>query len=340
MSAVERARRIERLLHGGGGVPGRLLRAGLAPAELLYRLGSSVYHGLYDRGRRTPQRVAVPVISVGNIAVGGAGKTPFAAWLVDRLQERDRTPALLHGGYGFDEPALHRRWHPEIPVVALKDRLAGAGAAITAGADVIVLDDGFQHRRLHRDLDIVLFAAESWTPQPRLLPRGPWREPLGALERADIVVVTRKIESEEGAAAVAAELARGLPNVPIVRAAILPDGWEGSTRSEAAPRGPTLAVAGIAAPETFLGNAAVAGASVESMLLFPDHHDYSSADVARIRDVAEGRPIVTTAKDAVKLRAFGLDRSLWVLRQRVTFDFGLGQLLRLIDLAIESEAER
>lgn len=337
MTPGEHGRRAESILHGGGGFVGRVVRTTLAPVELLYRFGAGVHAGLYDRGLREPQRIDIPVISVGNITVGGAGKTPFSAWVVDRLLERERTPALVHGGYGLDEPKLHRQWHPDVQIVVDRDRVAAAATAMTAGADVIVLDDGFQHRRLHRDLDIVLVAAESWTPKPRLLPRGPWREPVRSLERADVVVVTRKVASEEEARAVADRLALRLPDVPVSRAAILPEGWAGAEQRASTPPTPALAVAGIAAPELFLRNASEAGAVVESTLLFPDHHGYTAADVSRIRSVAAGRPIVTTEKDAVKLELFGLAGWLWILRQSVTIEAGMPVLRHLLDIALSRQ---
>src|SRR5688572_14246190 len=143
----------------------------LAPFEQLYGGVIKLRNAAYDRGMFPVERVAVPVLSVGNIVAGGAGKTPVVRWLVEQLLARGRRPAILHGGYGMDEPKLHQQWHPEVTVIAERDRVAAARLAVDGGADVIVMDDGFQHRRLARDLDIVLVTADSdnWN----LLPRGP-----------------------------------------------------------------------------------------------------------------------------------------------------------------------
>src|SRR5690606_7983757 len=129
-------------------------------------------------------------------------------WLVRELVRRGFTPGILHGGYAEDEPDLFRLWFPQLPVVAERDRLRGAGKAMHQGADVLVLDDAFQHRRFGRDLDVVLVAAETWTRHARLLPRGPYREPPRSLRRADVVVVTRRTASAEQAARVEVDVAR------------------------------------------------------------------------------------------------------------------------------------
>jgi tetraacyldisaccharide-1-P 4'-kinase len=197
-----------RLWAGEMGVRGSALGAALAPAAAAYRLGVAARNRAYDAGLLPAWHAGIPVVSVGNIAVGGTGKTPFAHWLAVQLRARGRTPAILHGGYAADEPALHRRWAADIAVVVGRDRVHGAQQARAGGADVLVLDDGFQHRRLHRDLDIVLVAAERWQgASARLLPRGPWREPVTALRRATLVVVTRKTATEQAAQQVAADVA-------------------------------------------------------------------------------------------------------------------------------------
>ena len=132
----------------------------LVTLELLYGAGVRLRNRAFDLGLRRTQRAPVPVISVGNIVAGGAGKTPFTRWLVQELMQRGKRPAILHGGYGSDEPKLHRKWLPSAIVVEQKDRVAAASAAAHDGADVVVLDDAFQHRRLSRDLDIVLVPVE------------------------------------------------------------------------------------------------------------------------------------------------------------------------------------
>jgi tetraacyldisaccharide 4'-kinase len=271
----------------------------LLPAELLFRLGSMLYHARYDRGLTTPTRAHVPVISIGNLTVGGTGKTPFTRWLVAELKRRGRAPAVLHGGYGLDEPALHGRWHADIPIVIGRDRVAGARAAVRQGADVLVLDDGFQHRRLARQLDIVLVAAEQWTPRPRRLPRGPWREGPAALRRADLVVVTRKTASPEQAAGVG-EAVAAHTRAPLAVARLEPTGWLGSAAAAPARPGVVLVTA-VADWRDVAAHARTAGAVIDEALIFPDHHAYGAVDAERIRRFAGRRSIVCTEKDWVKL---------------------------------------
>jgi len=326
---------LDRWWRGEGGAAGVLLDLALFPAEQAFRGASRLYHTGYDRGWRRVHRPGVPVVSVGNIAVGGTGKTPVSRWLVEELRRRGARPALLHGGYAPDEPALHRAWYPDVPVLVDRDRARSAAAAERLGATVLVLDDAFQHRRLARDLDIVLVAAETWCDRPRLLPRGPWREPPAALARGAVVIVTRKAAPVEEAERVAAAARRFAPAAIHVRLHLCAARWVGRGAAAApAPDGPALAVAGIAHPDLFVENAVAAGAKVVATLAFPDHHAYSPGDLARIRRTAAGRPIVTTAKDAVKLEPLAADLPFWVLEQEVVVEAGGDALMESLDRLI------
>ncbi|HEX6910119.1 MAG TPA: tetraacyldisaccharide 4'-kinase, partial [Longimicrobium sp.] len=211
-----------RVWAGEGGALGAALRVVLAPAEAAFRGVVAARNGAYDRGWLRAERVDVPVISVGNVNVGGAGKTPFAAWLARGLADRGRKPAIALRGYGEDEIVLHRELNPDIPVFRGRRRVEAARAAVAAGGDAVVLDDAFQHRALARDLDLVRVAVEGWEPRPRLVPRGPWREGPQALARADAIVLTRKSADAARAATVEREVARMHPGKPIIRCALLP----------------------------------------------------------------------------------------------------------------------
>ncbi len=284
---------------GGGGVFGGLLRVATLPLEMGFRMASGAWGKMYDSGVMPLQRAPVPVISVGNLTVGGSGKTPLSAWLLKGLSARGEKPALVSGGYGDDEIHLHRRWAPEALVIAEEDRAYGAWKAARKGATVVVLDDGFQHRRLARDLDIVLLASN--TPRKvRLLPRGPFREPLAGLRRAGVVVLTRK-----GAQDSTEELAKRLDpflREPPVAVSFLPRGWADLDGREApAPSGDYLAVAGIGDPDSFSRVLRDATGRPGDLLPFPDHHPYSWRDVQTLIDLAGRRTIVTTEKDAVRL---------------------------------------
>jgi tetraacyldisaccharide 4'-kinase len=283
-------------------------------------------------------------------------------WVVAELQRRALRPAVLHGGYAADEPALHRRWNPQVPVIVGRDRIASARRAVEAGATALVLDDGFQHRRLARDLDLALVAAESWAPRPRLLPRGPWREPARALARAPVVVVNRKTASARAARELLMALRAFAPGAAAVQLWLRPAGWSrgvffaggnggpggrvsesgaagsGSSTAPAAsvssgsgPQREAVAVTAIAHPALFVANAGEAGAQVAETLFFRDHHDYTDSDLEHIRQVAAGRPIVTTTKDLVKLGPLAPDLDLWVLEQEVVVEEGAAALSDLLD---------
>lgn len=291
---------------GDAGAVGTLLDVGLSPAESAFRTVVAARNRRFDRGRGV-EHVEVPVISVGNIAVGGAGKTPVAAWLAGRLLHDGRKPGVALRGYGGDEVFVHRVLNPGVPVAAAARRIEAARELVAAGCDVIVLDDGFQHRRLGRDLDLVLVAAEWWTRAPRLIPRGPWREDVPALARAGVIVVTRKSASAARAREVADEVARVAPGTPVAVAHLAADrlvalgGGESSPVQSLAGR-EVLAVAGLADPAPFFAALRDAGAIVEESA-YPDHHPFSADDARRIMARAAGRIILMTHKDAVKLEA-------------------------------------
>ncbi len=313
---------IERLWEGRAGVAGVFLGPALTLPELAFRKLVFLRGLAYRTGLFRTRPAPVPTISVGNLTVGGTGKTPFVRWLVTELSRHGHTPGILHGGYADDEPALHRRWFPGLPVVAERDRVRAAARAADAGADVLVLDDAFQHRRIRRDLDVVLVAAERWTERPRLLPRGPYREPLGALRRADLVVVTRRRSSREEAATVARSV-RERTAAPVAVVHLGPGAWltaEGEPREGSPEHG--VAVAAIGQPDAFFRQVESRGVEVTARRAFRDHHDYGPDDIEGIRNEATGQTVITTAKDAVKLasRLEGVD--VWVLDQTLDFEEG------------------
>ena len=327
MSAAAVARR---LWSGELGSAGKLLSAALLPAEALYRAGIVARNVAYTSGVLPTRRAALPVISVGNIAVGGSGKTPFASWLVQRLQQRGQRPALVHGGYASDEPELHRLWVPEVPVIVDRDRVRAAHTAREQGASVIVLDDAFQHRRLRRDLDIVLVSVERWTTAVRLLPRGPWREPARALRRAGLIACVRRTAGTVHAQEAARDMAR-VSGRDVLNVHLRADRWTRAGEPTAAPTAPAVLVAGIAEPDLFARNARAAGADIVRELIFPDHHDYTAADAQLVEAAAADHAIVTTAKDRVKLRRLLDDDRLHVLEQEVVIERGA----ELLDAALD-----
>jgi tetraacyldisaccharide 4'-kinase len=315
---------------GRGGAIGALLRVATIPLEMGFRMVSGAWGRMYDAGMLPLQRAPVPVISVGNLTVGGSGKTPLASWLLKGLRERGETPALVSRGYGQDEILLHRKWAPDTLVIAEEDRAYGAWKAARKGATVVVLDDGFQHRRLARELDIVLLSASTpW--QIRLLPRGPFREPFSSLKRAGVVVVTQKGVSEDPLA-LEGRLDPYLREPP-VRVAFVPKGWSKLTgESVSGPEGDYLAVAAIGDPVSFSRVLREATGREGDLLPYPDHHEYSWADVQTFIDLARGRTLVTTEKDAVKLEPYQKQlRDLRVLRLGVEVLAGEERLWRHIE---------
>jgi tetraacyldisaccharide 4'-kinase len=316
---------------GDAGAAGKALDVALLPAEWAFRGVVRARNAAFDRGVLPSESVDVPVISVGNIGVGGAGKTPFAAWLVARLRGWGRTPGIALRGYGADEVVLHRELNPGVRVATAARRVEAARELAAAGCDVVVLDDAFQHRRLARDLDVVLIAVETWDGRPRLLPRGPWREGVAALARADVVVLTRKSASAERAREVAAEVARAAPGKPVAVCHLAADRLVRLHRGDGAPLASlagreVLAVAGLGMPGPFFDALRQAGATVEEAA-FPDHHPFTAADALRIVSRAMGRPIIITHKDAVKLRALvSPSPEVFVLEQAVRLEAGLDAL--------------
>jgi tetraacyldisaccharide 4'-kinase len=294
---------VRRWWAGGGGTAGGILSAAAAPAEWLFRAAVARRNRRYDvRGGTHVD--GLWVVSVGNLAVGGTGKTPIAAWAARRLVEAGLSTALLARGYGEDELLLHGSWNPEVRVVANADRVAAARAAVAGGAGAAVLDDGFQHRALARDVDVVLVAVEDGYPR-RMLPRGPFREPPSALARAHGVVVTRRTAGSEQAQALASRIGSEHPHLLVGVVSLLPGGWrdlEGAPA--AAPPSPVLAVAAVARPEAFAHQVEGELAGPVELCAFPDHHAYGEADARTLRERAGGRTIVVTEKDAVKLRRF------------------------------------
>jgi tetraacyldisaccharide 4'-kinase len=224
--------------------------------------------------------------------------------------------------------------------MAQEDRAYGAWKAAKKGASVVVLDDGFQHRRLARDLDIVLVASS--TPRKvRLLPRGPFREDLSAVTRAGVVVLTQKGETDSSL-----EMGMRLEpflREPPVRVSFVPQGWTNlGGETVAGPDGDYLAVCGIGDPGSFSRILEDATGGTGELLSFPDHHDYTWADIMEIQGRLRGRKLVTTEKDAVKLHAFREDLpSLRVLHLKVEFIEGEERLWRHVEgvLRIRPDAE-
>lgn len=330
---------VRRMWRGHAGFAGRVGSILLLPLSGLYRLVMNVRNLAYGLGLATVHDPEIPVVSVGNLSVGGTGKTPVTRWMVERLREGGRSPSIVMRGYGADEVELHAQWAPDVPVVADSDRVAAVAAAVRAGADVAVVDDGFQHRRLGRDLDVVLLAAEERFPGP-ILPRGPYREPARALDRADLLIITRK-SADEAAADRVETAVRDLGLMrPVVRVHLAPGRvrtlaeWvadeDGEAGGEGLPEGPFRVVSGVADPDSVVAAARSIGLEVADRADFPDHHQFTAAEIARLR--GGPYPLLVTEKDAIKLQAHIPDaRDVVVLGQRVRVERGEDVLRALLD---------
>ncbi len=286
----------------------RLLRAALLLPAAVYRAGSGARNAAYDWGLRRASALPAPAVGVGNLAVGGVGKTPVAAYLASELARRGARPGILLRGYrGGDEAEEHRARTPGVVVVADPDRRRGAAAAVAAGADVLVLDDCLQRRDVRCDVLLTVVAAETAGERMWPLPAGPWREGLGALGRCDGVVVTYKAAGAEAASATARRLAprtrEGLAiAVGLVIARLVP--LEGGTplASEWLYGRDAVAVCGIGDPAPFRLQLERLGARVR-LAAFGDHHAFTPSDLAAVLAmVGPAGVVVTTAKDAVRLR--------------------------------------
>lgn len=339
----------ERIWYGDG-LGARAARAALVPGSLVFGAAVAARGLLYDRGWLPSARVEAPVVSVGGLRVGGAGKTPMVLWLAKRLRRQGLRVCLVTRGYGrrtsTSTPFL-LGWDPHSTalaesVVAMAGRagdeatllLLRSGCRVVVGSDrvaacrtafremaaaggapdLFLLDDGFQHRALDRVFDIVM--VDGCESSQRLLPAGPLRESVAALERAHAVVavVAPSANIEQGIDLLstprwqfrAEVLAEGLVSLPT----------DTQVEALAALRGArVVAVAGIARPRRFLDEMARAGANIVGVCVRPDHHWYGPSDVAEIRALAAAADfVVTTEKDLVKLATTELGAPLRGLR--------------------------
>lgn len=298
--------------------PGRLLRPWLSACVPLYRSATALHGLMFDLGWRKTQHASVPVVSIGNLTTGGTGKTPTVSWMVNRLQAEGLKPAILSRGYrsldegGNDEKRLLDAMCPGVPHIQNGDRVAGAGqAVIESGCHALVLDDGFQHRRLYRDLDVVLIDAVNPWGYGHLLPRGLLREPRSALGRADVVIMTRADLVDDSTRQRLQDDIRRWTPAPICVSRFKPTGWisdSGERASLDSLSGQRLAVfCGIGNPEGFLRTLAACGTAPPGeqwQQVFPDHHHYTTTDVSRLYDWSDAlgaECLVTTRKDLVKV---------------------------------------
>ncbi|MEY3172951.1 MAG: Tetraacyldisaccharide 4-kinase [Planctomycetota bacterium] len=296
-------------------------RALLRGASLAYRLAVSVRNRLYDCGLWTIHQALVPVISVGNLTTGGTGKTPVAALLCQRLAALGGRPGLISRGYraaadgSNDEKRVLELLVPGTPHIQKPDRLAAVRELLQLPLDqrpdVVVMDDGFQHRRLHRDLNLVLIDATCPFGFNALLPRGLLREPATALRRADAVLLTRaNLVSPAELMTIEQQLITCAPALEnrILRVRFEPRSLRDLAGKrhdpEACREKEVFLMTAIGNPDAFRATCLAAGLKIVGQRWFPDHHHFTAADIDGVLMEATGKNadlVVTTVKDLVKL---------------------------------------
>lgn len=318
-----------------------IARAALSPLSSLFGVVVASRNRGFDRGDDVLP-VALPALSVGNLTVGGTGKTPVAAWCVAQLRERGARPALVMRGYGDDEWRVHGLLNPGANVIADVDRVRGIATAASDGADCAVLDDAFQHRRASRVADLVLLSADAWSGAVHVLPSGPWREPMTSLRRATAAVITIKgARGESQLSAVRQAVAAAAPDVPVAVVAIVAAGLREVASGAAVeglggPEQPLASLDGqavtlvsaIAAPAAFEDMIAAQGAYVVARR-YPDHHTFTRRDIEdMLRAVKPSERFVCTLKDAVKLAPVWPRAAppLWYVSQTIEVRVGLDVL--------------
>ncbi len=331
-------------------------------ASWLYRAGRSIHRSVYEKGFRSRGKLEAPVICVGNLTVGGTGKTPFLIELTRQLCSRGWNPAILSRGYGSrppareprivsdgrgylaeveragDEPYLIARSCPSTSVIIGAKRYAsGCLAEREFDPDLFLLDDGFQHEALARDVDLVLWDARDRPSQLRLLPAGRLREPLTALSRASAVILTHAEYLEGGADeawldTVEAELREYVrSDTPRFRMISRLAGFRRLAGNLTDPLVPlsdfkgekVFLVSGLARPEGFETMVRNAGLKIDGHWRLPDHADYKAAQVEEIKTEAVRHGslrILTTAKDAVKIERFTNDEMFGVVELEIRIE--------------------
>lgn len=322
----------------------------LRPLSWLYALGAALHRAPYALGLRLPRRVGVPVVVVGNLTVGGTGKSPLVAALARALAAQGVAVGILARGYGSsaaaprrvrsdddprecgDEPVMLAR-ATGLPVVAARDRVAGAALLRDAGVRLVLCDDGLQHHALARDLEIVVIDAARGLGNGRRLPAGPLREGPARLARVDWLVLHDTAGGSQPAVPWRGRegtLAMRLVPGAARRLSAGGDAAAEDTRPLAAFAADRVhAVAGIGDPQRFFAMLRAAGLSPIGHA-FPDHHAFGAADL----EFGDGAPVLMTSKDAVKCRRFADDRCWEVpVDARLAPDDGAALILRLAALA-------
>ena len=299
------------------GISAMMLRSGLRLLEIPYRCAVSTRNVLYDKRILPMHRFPVPIISVGNITLGGTGKSPMVAWLCRFFLEHNLRPGLISRGYGKgnnegnDEFLELSHKFPGIPHLQHPNRAESIRALLQREhVDLIILDDAFQHRRVERNLDMVLLDATAPFGFGHIFPRGTLREPLGSLQRADIALLTRSnLVDEAGRQKIREQVLTINPNIiwgetVHVPASLVSLESFGNEPIESIRGQSALAFCGIGNPAAFRKTLEQCDVRVERLIPFPDHYRYTAEDVGKLVQMASElntNSILCTMKDLVKL---------------------------------------
>ena len=301
-----------------------VLRQALWPLGLLYGTVSAIRNGMFAVGWKRVHRLSVPVVSIGNLTVGGTGKTPTVAWLCQLAKQAGKVPGVLARGYGRapgaelnDEGTLLQRRLPWLLQEQDPDRVAAGRRLVDKGADFIVLDDGFQHRRLHRDLDVVCLDAVMPFANGQCLPAGDLREFRSGLRRADCLLLTRAGGLDREQIGMRIERLRQIAgkNVPVHACEHQPTDLvrqpDGVTEPAQSLRGRRVVLlSAIAKPHSFRATVARLGAEIVGEVVHRDHHRFTQAEIDAAAATARSGDaiLVTTEKDDARLDAFQVER--------------------------------
>lgn len=316
----------------------------LQPLASLYGAVTAARRGLYAVRWLPSYKVGRPVVVVGNLTVGGTGKTPLVAWLAEKLTERRLSVGILSRGYGSsgegprlveptsdwrqvgDEPMLLRQ-RTQCHVMVARDRLAGARALVDRRVDVILADDGLQHLRLARDCEVIVVDGARGFGNGRLLPAGPLRDPVSELSRADLIVLNGPA-MHASLRPFAPLLEERSVQMTLMPGNVVPMDGRGLVSTLDDFRDQRVhAVAGIGNPARFFGELRVRGLEIVEHA-FPDHHPFTAADL----EFGDGAPVLMTEKDAVKCRAFANAR-LWYVP--VTARFSDAHAARILERVVD-----
>jgi tetraacyldisaccharide 4'-kinase len=346
------------------GAVASMLRGTLGFAEIFYAAAVRWRNRRYDLGKAATHRIDVPVISVGNLTLGGTGKTPLVRWLAQWFQAHGVPVAIVSRGYGSkdgaanDEALEMRQSLPDVPHVQNPDRVTAAQEAIHEfGSRLILLDDGFQHRRIARDLDIVLLDASAPFGYGRVFPRGLLREPVEGLRRADVVILSRADLLDPAGRAAVWKTVQALAPAAIRAEAIHAPrtlisavsttlGWQLNCRPSLAVdtiHGQSVAAfCGIGNPAGFRHTLERCGCRIAGFREFPDHHRYSPSDVESLTEWAAGlgvSAVLCTHKDLVKLSNTQLGQlPLWAVGIELQFLAGQEALEPRLRAIIETNS--